>query len=151
MTGDDCRQARLLARLREVRLISANRSLMEARRAAAKAETQLRFAETEAEQADVRLTGHRLQIAARPTAAPLQLALIDHSLFLHAVARSACNDAAETLDQCRQTEKAQRRAMIRARARRDRMAGHARLLERRRARRQEELGQIEIEEAGRCA
>lgn len=57
------RQAQLLARLREVRLESANRALIEARRAAEAAEIERRVAEEKALAADALLDGHRNGLA----------------------------------------------------------------------------------------
>jgi len=146
MIGDRHREAKLLARLREARLASANRALAEARRAAEEAEAQRREAEAEAICADARLARCRHGLAADPGDPPTQLALVDRSLFLQAVARSASNDAAEALRLCEEAEQAQRRAMILARARRDLMADRARAIGRRRAALAEEQRQIDAEE-----
>jgi len=146
MSRDEHRQAKLLTRLREARLASANRALVEARRAAEEADAQLRAAEAEANGADARLLRHRGGLAADPLDPPAQLALVDRSLFLQAVARSASNDAAEALRLCEQAEQERRRAMILARARRDLMADHARGLGRRAATQREERSQAEAQE-----
>ncbi len=144
------RQAQLLARLREVRLESANRALIEARRAAEAAEIQRRVAEEKAVAADAQLDGHRCGLAEAPVDPPVQIALIERSLFLQAVARSAASDAAEALRQCEDAERARRRAMILARARHDLMLDQARGLAQRRAAVREEQAEIETEDRRRA-
>lgn len=151
MSRDAHRQAKLLARLREARLASANRALISARRAAEEADAQLRMAEAEADGADARLVRDRHGLAADPCDPPAQLALVDRSLFLQAVARSASNDAAETLRLCEEAEQMRRRAMILARARWDLMADHARALGRREVAQREERSQAEAQENRRRA
>ena len=144
------RQAQLLARLREVRLESANRALIEARRAAEAAEIERRAAEEKALAADAQLDGHRNGLAQAPVDPPVQIALIQRSLFLQAVARSAASDAAEAQRQCEEAEHARRRAMVLARARRDVVLDQARGLGLRRAAAHEEQAEIEMEDRRRA-
>lgn len=144
------RQAQLLARLREVRLESANRALTEARRAAEAAEIQRSVAEAVAVAADAQLDGHRYGLAEAPVDPPAQIALIERSLFLQAVARSAASDAAEALRQCEEAEREQRRALILARARHGLMLDQARALAQRRAAAREEQADIETEDRRRA-
>jgi hypothetical protein len=144
------RQAQMLARLREVRLESANRALIEARRAAEEAEIQRRAAEEKALTADAQLDAHRSDLVQAPVDPPAQIALIERSLFLQAVARSAASDAAEALRQCEEAERARRRAMVLARARHDLMQDQARSLSQRRAAAHEEQAESETEDRRRA-
>jgi hypothetical protein len=139
-------QARLLVQLRAMRLSRTQRALIAARAAAEQAEAEARTAASEAAAADLRLADDRLVLAHDLNAASARLALVDRSIFLQSVAKSAANDAAEHRRLADQAEQEQRRAMVLAQARHDRIADHARMIAVRAAAAAEERLAIEAEE-----
>ncbi|MEG3175304.1 hypothetical protein U1872_03620 [Sphingomonas sp. RB3P16] len=131
-------QARMLVRLRAARMAHSATALAEARRATAQADADCATAEADAQVAGATLVTAHADLVRDPAAAELRLALVDRSLFAHALARTAANEAADALAHCAETEAERRRALILAQARHDRLAEHVGALERRAAYRAEE-------------
>ncbi|PAX06989.1 hypothetical protein [Sphingomonas lenta] len=147
--ADGRAQARMLVRLRHVRMEAAARALEEARAAAARAEAERARADAAAAAADERHRAACEDLTLDPGEAERLLAVADHQRFRQSVARSALGDARERERQCGEAERERRRLMILARARHDRIAEHADALARRWARRDEERTAWEIDEARR--
>ena len=148
-SGDQRRQMRMLVRLRAVRMQGAARALEESRVAAARAEAERAIADEAAATADERLTAARKELTTDPGEAERLLAVADHQRFRQSVARSALADAREAERLTAEREGEQRRAMILARHRHDRIAEHSDRLARRWARLDEERTASEIDEARR--
>lgn len=149
MTPGQRHQAKMLVRLRAVRMEGAARALEEARLAAARAEAERAKADDEAMIADDRHRAAAEDLALDPGEAERLLAVADHRRFQQSVARSALDDAHGRERACAEAEAERRRAMILARARHDRIAEHADSLARRWARRDEERTASEMDEARR--
>jgi hypothetical protein len=147
--SDQRRQAKMLVRLREVRMQSAAVALAEARAATAAAERERAEADAAADTADSMMAEARADLATDPAEAERLLAVVDRSHFRRSVARSALNDAREGERLCGEAEAERRKAMILARARHDRLAEHAGQAVRRWARRQEERTALDNMEARR--
>lgn len=147
MSGaEDRTQARLLVKLRAVRMNKSAEALTEARRATARADQARSLAEAEAESAGTALVAAHADLVLAPEEAEQRLALVDQSLFAHALARTAANDAAEALAAFAETEAARRRALLLARARHDKLSEHVGALERRAAYRAEEATMRDAED-----
>jgi hypothetical protein len=128
MSGTTIEQARMLVRLREMRLTRAQRELAAARDAAERAGAEARAAAEKACEAEAHLAEGRVDLATDLNAADARIALVDRSAFLQSVARSAANDATERRRLCEEAEAERRKAMIVAHARRDRVADQARII-----------------------
>jgi hypothetical protein len=147
--SDQRRQAKMLVRLREVRMQSAAVALAEARAATAAAERERAEADAAADVADSIMAEARADLATDPAEAERLLAVVDRSHFRRSVAHGALTDARESERLCGEAEAERRKTMILARARHDRLAEHAGQAVRRWARRQEERTALDNMEARR--
>lgn len=142
-------QARMLVRLRAVRMQGAAIALAEARAATARAEAERAVADDAARAADATYAAARDDLTTDPGEAERLLAVVDGTHFRQSVARGALNDAREAERLCDLTEADRRKAMIVARARHDRLAEHAGGLARAWDRCAEDREAVEADEARR--